>query len=54
MIEIPKVVFTKTLNKSEWINTDLATGDLKDEINKLKSQMAKTSSFTAMPHSIPR
>ncbi len=38
MIETPKVVFTKTLNKSEWINTDLATGDLKDEINKLKSQ----------------
>jgi dihydrofolate reductase len=41
MIEIPKVVFTKTLNKSEWINTDLATGDLKDEINKLKSQTGK-------------
>jgi dihydrofolate reductase len=38
MIETPKVVFTKTLNKSEWVNTDLATGDLKDEINKLKSQ----------------
>lgn len=32
MIEIPKVVFTKTLSKSEWINTDVATGDLKDEI----------------------
>ena len=30
MIEIPKVVFTKTLNKSRWINTDIATGDLKD------------------------
>jgi dihydrofolate reductase len=26
MIEIPKVVFTKTLNKSKWINTDIATG----------------------------
>ena len=36
MIEIPKVVFTKTLNKSEWTNTDIATGDLKDEINKVK------------------
>ena len=23
MIEIPKVVFTKTLNKSKWINTDI-------------------------------
>ena len=38
MIEIPKVVFTKTLNKSEWINTDIATGDFRDEITKLKSQ----------------
>jgi hypothetical protein len=38
MVEIPKVVFTKTLNKSEWPNTELATGDLNDEITKLKSQ----------------
>ncbi|MGA7370506.1 MAG: dihydrofolate reductase family protein [Nitrososphaeraceae archaeon] len=38
MIEIPKVVFTKTLNKSEWINTDIATGDLLEEISKIKSQ----------------
>ena len=36
MIETPK--FTKTLNKSKWINTDLATGDLTDEIIKLKSR----------------
>src|SRR5580765_4954657 len=41
MIETPKVVFTKTLNKSEWINTDIATGDLKDEITKLKTQNGK-------------
>jgi dihydrofolate reductase len=41
MIEIPKVVFTKTLNKSKWINTDIATGDLTDEIIKLKSQEGK-------------
>ena len=38
MMEIPKIVFTKTLNKSEWLNTEIATGDLKDEITKLKSQ----------------
>jgi dihydrofolate reductase len=37
MVEIPKVVFTKTLHKSEWANTDIATGDLKDEITKLKN-----------------
>ncbi len=41
MIETPKIVFTKSLNKSEWINTELATGDLKDEITKLKSQDGK-------------
>ena len=38
MIETPKVVFTKTLNKSTWVNTEIATGDLTDEINKLKRQ----------------
>jgi len=41
MVEIPKVVFTKTLNKSKWINTELAKGDLKDEITKLKNQNGK-------------
>jgi dihydrofolate reductase len=41
MIEIPKVVFTKTLDKSKWINTDIATGDLTDEIMKLKSRGGK-------------
>jgi dihydrofolate reductase len=41
MIETPKVVFTKTLNKSKWVNTDIATGDLTDEINKLKRKERK-------------
>ena len=41
MIEIPKVVFTKTLKKSKWINTDIATGDITDEIMKLKRQEDK-------------
>jgi len=36
-----KIVFTKTLDKSIWDNTELAKGDLKDEINKLKSQEGK-------------
>ena len=38
MVEIPKVVFTKTLKKSDWQNTDIATGDLRDEVAKLKNQ----------------
>jgi dihydrofolate reductase len=38
MIETPKVVFTKTLSKSKWINTDIATGNLIEEVSKIKSQ----------------
>jgi dihydrofolate reductase len=38
MIETPKVVFTKTLKNSEWVNTVIATGDLTHEVNKLKSE----------------
>ena len=34
-----KVVFTKTLDKSQWSNTVLAKGDLKDEITELKKQV---------------
>ena len=33
-----KVVFTKTLDKSEWDNTELAKGDIVEEITKLKNQ----------------
>jgi len=41
MIEIPKIVFTKTLSESNWINTTLAKGDLREEIKKLKEQNGK-------------
>lgn len=34
----PKIVFTKTLDKSIWANTELAKGDLVDEVNKLKNK----------------
>ena len=27
MVETPKIVFTKTLTKSNWINTEIAKGD---------------------------
>lgn len=36
-----KVVFTKTLNQSEWKDTILAKGDLVNEIKKLKTQKGK-------------
>jgi len=38
LTDIPKVVFSKTLEKTEWANTVLAKGELVDEINKLKNQ----------------
>ena len=53
LIDTPKVVFTKTLNKSRWINTDIATGDLIEEVSKIKSfKTVGTSSFMVVPHSI--
>lgn len=33
MVEVPKVVFTKTLDQSRWANTVLAKGDLIEEVN---------------------
>ncbi len=36
-----KVVFTKTLEKSPWDGVELAKGNLKDEILKLKNQSGK-------------
>jgi dihydrofolate reductase len=41
MVDIPKVVFTHTLAKSPWTNTTLATGNLVDEVNKIKKQEGK-------------
>lgn len=37
----PKIVFTKTLEKSIWNNTEIAKGDLVDEITNLKDQNGK-------------
>ena len=41
MVDTPKVVFTKTLDKSPWNNTTLAKGNLVDEITNLKQQNGK-------------
>lgn len=41
MVYTPKIVFTKTLDKSPWNNTEVNNGDLKTEINKLKEQKGK-------------
>jgi hypothetical protein len=53
MIETPKVVFTKTLNKSTWTNTDIAIGNLIDEVSKIKSQNGgDIIVYGDVPHSI--
>ena len=54
MIETPKVVFTKTLRKSQWVNTALATGDLTEEIMRLKSENGKDIIVYGVPHLILR
>jgi dihydrofolate reductase len=37
MVDYPKIVFTKTLDKSPWPNTVLAKGDIVDEVNRIKN-----------------
>jgi dihydrofolate reductase len=41
IVDIPKVVFTKTLDKSTWNNTTLAKGNLAEEVANLKKQNGK-------------
>jgi|SRR5579859_2313251 len=43
MVDIPKVVFTKTLDKSTWNNTTLAKGNLAEEIASLKKRSGPLS-----------
>jgi|SRR6478609_6741794 len=38
---LPKVVFSKTLQKTDWQNTRLAKGTLEEEIVKLKKESVK-------------
>jgi dihydrofolate reductase len=37
MVNTPKVVFTKTMTENPWGNTSLATGDIAEEMYKLKN-----------------
>jgi dihydrofolate reductase len=41
MNTIPKVVFSKTLTRTDWYNTRIARGDLGDEIVRLKQESGK-------------
>lgn len=37
MINIPKIVFSRTVKESKWVNTIVANGDLVEEVEKLKN-----------------
>jgi len=41
MNEIPKVVFSKTLQRTDWPETRIASGDLAEEIGRLKREPGK-------------
>lgn len=41
MVDLPKIVFTKTLDESPWPNTVLAKGDIVDEVNRYKNRAGK-------------
>ena len=41
MNTLPKIVFSKTLEKAEWNNTKLIKGNIAEEISKLKRQPGK-------------
>jgi dihydrofolate reductase len=41
MNEIPKVVFSKTLERADWADTRIARGDLATEISALKGESGK-------------
>lgn len=41
MVDVPKVVFSKTVKESNWINTIMANGDIVEEVEKLKNSSGK-------------
>jgi dihydrofolate reductase len=41
MVSAHKVIFSKTLTKSEWPNTEVVNGNLADEVKKLKNKPGK-------------
>src|SRR3954449_9315021 len=43
MNEIPKVVFSKSLERAEWRETHIARGDLRGEIEQLKREAGADS-----------
>jgi dihydrofolate reductase len=44
-----KLVFSKTLNKTDWQGTHIIGGNIKEEINKLKAQPGKNLLMIGSP-----
>jgi dihydrofolate reductase len=42
---IPKIVFSKTIQRAEWNNTSLNNGDMVEEVRRLKAQPGKPLSI---------
>src|SRR5687768_8511302 len=40
-VRFRKIIFSKTLQNADWKNTEIATGDVVDEVNNLKRQPGK-------------
>src|ERR1044072_6196712 len=38
MNNLPKIVFSRTMNKAEWNNTKLVNGNIVEEVSRLKSE----------------
>ncbi|SFO39039.1 dihydrofolate reductase family protein [Amycolatopsis rubida] len=54
MNAIPKVVFSGTRTTADWTESRIASGELAEEIAKLKAEQARISSPRAAPHSRTR
>jgi dihydrofolate reductase len=53
MNELPKVVFSKTLERADWNNSAVARGDTAEEITRPKGEPGKDMAQAA-PHSSRR
>ena len=41
MNEIPKIVFSRSITRAEWVNTQISNGDLEEEVKRLKQEDGK-------------
>ena len=48
-IGVPKIVFSKTLQKVEWNNSRLVKGNAAEEVDSLKRQPGQDLAFSAAP-----